>query len=39
MSILDFCFGVIVGAIITILGILFLLWYATRKVEDVKQRK
>lgn len=36
MSILDFCLGVIIGVVITILGILFLIWYATKKIEDVK---
>lgn len=36
MSILDFCFGIIIGVVITILGILFLIWYTTRKIEDVK---
>lgn len=36
MSILDFCFGVIIGVIVTILVILFLIWYTTKKIEDVK---
>jgi len=36
MCVLDFCFGVIIGVIVTILGILFLIWHATRKIEDVK---
>lgn len=33
MSILDFCLGVIIGVIVTILGILFLIWYVTKKIE------
>lgn len=33
MCILNFCFGVIIGVIVTILVILFLTWYMTKKIE------
>ena len=37
MCMLDFCFGVVIGAIITVLVMLFLVWYTTKNVVDDKR--